>query len=121
MNTKTTNPDGKVHRHPEGGYYLQCSTLLDDKLAVVTFRIHKGTNGGSSEPYWVTTATIQPSLDAGPELPVYATPHGSLVVKNGFTKRQAADVYHHVRDGYVTRGDVAYRAKFAPEEAQSST
>ena len=113
---KTTNPDGKVHRHPEGGYCLQCSTLLDDKLAVVTFRTTKGQNGGSKAPYWVTEASVTLALEDAPSLPVYASKHGSLVVKNGFSKRQALDVYHLVREGYVSRGDVAYRAKFAPQE-----
>lgn len=110
----TTNPDGKVHRHPEGGYYVQCSTLLDDKPAVVTFRTHRGTNGGSKTPYWVTEATIRLVLESGEELPVYGSLHGSRVVASGFTKRQATDVYYQVRDGYVARGDGAYRSKFAP-------
>lgn len=106
---KTPNPDGKIHRHPEGGYYIQCATLLDDKPAVVTFRIRKGYGA-----YWATEATVRYALEDAPSLPVFATPHGSRVVKNGFTKREAAEVYRQVREGYVSRGKAAYGSRFAP-------
>ena len=119
--SNTTSPDGKVHRHPDGGYFLQLSTLLDDKPAVATYRIYGGTNGGSKSPYWITEATVRLATEEGPELPVFASAHGSRVVLSGHTKRHASGVYWQARGGYVTHLGAAYRAKFAPAAIAEKT
>lgn len=108
MNT-TIKPDGKVHRHPHSGYVIQCATLLDGAPAVVTFRVHKGQG-----QYWATEATIRLVDGSGKDLFV-SRPDGGRVVQNGFTKKQACDVFRQVRDGYVTRDGAVYPAKFTPK------
>ena len=109
MNNATISPDGKFHRHPDGGYYCGCITTLDGAPAVIVFRTVKGQNGGGRDPYWATTATVRPYPDAGAgELPALGR-EGSPIIKNGFTKKQATDVYRVVRGGFVTDGTVARR------------
>jgi hypothetical protein len=109
-------PDGKVHRHPDGGYTLACATLLDGKLATVNYRTLKGLCGGGQRPYWVTEATVAFYECDGTQYPVHTSKHGLRTVKNGFTKKQALDVFHLGHEGFVLRGDVAVRAKFAHPE-----
>lgn len=109
-------PDGKVHRHPDGGYTLACATLLDHKLATVTYRTIKGQNGGSKTPYWVTEATVAFYEGDGTQYPVHTSKHGLQTVKNGISKRQALDVAYLNQEGFVLRGNVAVRAKFAHPE-----
>ena len=112
-------PDNKVHRHPDGGYTLACETLLDGKLATVNYRTRKGSCGGGNRPYWVTEATVA-FYDfyegEGIQHPVHTSKHGLRTVKNGFTKKQALDVFYINQEGFVLRGDVAVRAKFAHPE-----
>ena len=115
MNT-INKPDYKVHRHPDGGYTLSCVTLLDGKLATVSYRTIKGQNGGRQTPYWVTEATVSKWRGDGTQYPVHTSKHGLRTVKNGFSKKQALDVFHLNREGFVLRGDVAVRAKFAHPE-----
>jgi len=109
-------PDGKVHRHPDGGYTLARATLLDGRLATVTYRTIKGSCGGGSSPYWVTEATVAFYEGDGTQYPVHTSKHGLRTVKNGFTKKQALDVFHLSHEGFVLRGGVAVRARFAHPE-----
>lgn len=109
-------PDGKVHRHPDGGYTLACATLLDGKLATVNYRTIKGQNGGGKSAYWVTEATASFYEGDGTQYPVHTSKYGLRTVKNGHTKKQALAVFYLNQEGFVLRGDVAVRAKFAHPE-----
>ena len=105
-------PDGKVHRHPGGGYTLACGTVLDGKPAIVIYHAIKGQNGGGRSAWWVTGATIASLEGDETEHPVYGTAPLCRTVRDGYTLRQALDVYHLNEEGFVLRGNVAVRARF---------
>jgi len=119
VNTNTTTPaiDGKPRRQDDGSYVTRCMTLLDGKIANITYRTTKGKDPYSSATLWRTTATVShlPGFDRG-EYKVRL--YGGRIrafVKVALTKKEATDVFRLTREGFITDGDFAILARHKKE------
>ena len=119
MNTNTTTPaiDGKPRRQDDGSYTTRCVTLLDGKIATITYRTTKGQSLYSSATRWMTTATVSLFEGDGKEYRVrhYATNIGAFAIKVTLTKGEATNVYRLTREGFITHGDFAILARHKKE------